>query len=811
MSTESDINWVIGVEDATSAGIASVQKSFIGFSQMSKTSLGVVTDSLQGLASVARESSLSMRVALGMLADRLVGDYFDPIRDKLQEVTSFWRSSSEEQSQFIDLRKDHIAELRMGIHSLTDQMNLLRAAQQPDESLIADLKQQRAALDGQRLSLMLTTAAYSGLQAAQSGLNKLGNMFGGIWDGIGRMLQPVIDIVTSVFGPALEYLSAILSAELEPVTMAFFRLAQRIAPVLVMVMEPMAKGLIDIVRVLSSKLLGGPDAPLIKLMETFVDVLIKIVEGPLPILVNAFADILVVVIDLVDGALGTLAEVLLPIISNNMDLVVGVIEAVIIAMVAWKAITVGTALVVGGLNLVLGVLKGVMIAAQVATWLFNAALYANPIGLIVLAVVGLIAAVASLIIYWDDVVDAMKGAWTWMTTLLEPAFDVMSNAVSWLGEKIGAAIEWLWEMRGYLVYLVSPPLLIGRAMIWLAGVIWDQLGGAVNWIGRQFSALGDVISDFASFLWKGIRFVWDFFTDTLPNAIWSAVKWIGSMFVGLGEGIVAAFEWVGEALSSFGSSIYGVFEGIGDLFSDLVDWVSGIADQIGEAFSSIPDALENALDNTFNLFEDMWDGITDMFGGLGDWFVGLFDGAWSGVQRFLRSSFSGLMSFLGLDSAEDTIGGIFTSIVAGLHAPIEAMKELVNDYVIDTVNSILSFEIAGLSLKDDLGLGDIPYLAEGGVVGTRGPGTMAVIGEAGPEVILPLETRVLEKVIPAFNQGTPSDVTFPAKVRSALENGSASDKSQEQILRSIQNLLVQMLSRMDDDRGEAPMLPLEYA
>ena len=67
---------------------------------------------------------------------------------------------------------------------------------------------------------------------------------------------------------------------------------------------------------------------------------------------------------------------------------------------------------VGAAAIAFGAFKGVMLAGQAATWLFNTALLANPITWIVLGVMALIAAVAALIYYWDDLVAAFsQTAW----------------------------------------------------------------------------------------------------------------------------------------------------------------------------------------------------------------------------------------------------------------------------------------------------------------------------------------------------------------------------------------------------------------
>jgi len=67
--------------------------------------------------------------------------------------------------------------------------------------------------------------------------------------------------------------------------------------------------------------------------------------------------------------------------------------------------------------------KVALIAASVVTkiaaaaqWLLNAAMSANPIGLIILAIAGLVAAIVWMIQNWDTVVEHLKKIWEWMKT-----------------------------------------------------------------------------------------------------------------------------------------------------------------------------------------------------------------------------------------------------------------------------------------------------------------------------------------------------------------------------------------------------------
>ncbi|MBB1403138.1 phage tail tape measure protein [Pseudoalteromonas sp. SG45-1] len=96
----------------------------------------------------------------------------------------------------------------------------------------------------------------------------------------------------------------------------------------------------------------------------------------------------------------------------------------------------------GAAAIAMGTFKAVMLAGQAATWLFNAALWANPITWIVAGVIALIAAVGALIYYWDDLVAAFQNT-AWGKVLMavfdsvKAAFNGVIDSVKWVLEKLG--------------------------------------------------------------------------------------------------------------------------------------------------------------------------------------------------------------------------------------------------------------------------------------------------------------------------------------------------------------------------------------
>lgn len=90
----------------------------------------------------------------------------------------------------------------------------------------------------------------------------------------------------------------------------------------------------------------------------------------------------------------------------------------------------------------------------------------------------------------------------------------------------------------------------------------------------------------------------------------------------------------------------------------------------------------------------------------------------------------------GLKSGIGAVGGIAEDIASAVGG---AIKSFINNNVIDPINRALEFSIRFSVLGKDVSVNinppDIPHLAAGGIV-TRP--TLALIGEAGPEAVVPL-------------------------------------------------------------------------
>ena len=221
--------------------------------------------------------------------------------------------------------------------------------------------------------------------------------------------------------------------------------------------------------------------------------------------------------------------------------------------------------------------------------------------------------------------------------------------------------------------------------------------------------------------WQGIK---DFISDNVVDPIkekWGTLK---EWFTGFKATVIE--KWTG--IKNFIND--NVIEPIKDKWSGITDTLSGIKNTIFGTFTTIKDFIVGK-------FRDIWDSIptlSEVFN-FDNWVDILPDWSWDDI---IPDSLSSFFSLDNISTAFDTIGGAFSFALVPITDAI--------NFIIDNLNSILGWDpkmipggsvgnILGIGLLDNIG---VPQLAKGGIVNKP---TLAMIGEDGPEAVVPLSQR----------------------------------------------------------------------
>ena len=180
-------------------------------------------------------------------------------------------------------------------------------------------------------------------------------------------------------------------------------------------------------------------------------------------------------------------------------------------------------------------------------------------------------------------------------------------------------------------------------------------------------------------------------------------------------------DFVGAALQIFGTVVGAVFEAI-------VSWVGELGQWLGEAFAGIWQGLCDGARNA-------WEGIKNIFGAVAGFFGSVFAGAWNAVKAVFST---GGRIFMGIvDGILNGFRAIVNGIIGGINAVVAVPFNGING-ILSALRGIDILGVKPFGWIGNIGVPQIPYLAQGGYA--KGA-TGAVIGEAGKEVVLPLENN----------------------------------------------------------------------
>ena len=409
-------------------------------------------------------------------------------------------------------------------------------------------------------------------------------------------------------------------------------------------------------------------------------------------------------------------------------------------------------------------------AVAAAQWLWNAAMSANPIGLIVIAVAGLVAALWAFFTktetgrklwdqIWSGIKSAVSGVWSWMKDTVWPwlqsAFRLIGDAAMWLwhnaiqpawnGIKVAIGVAWS-IIKGYFTVWMTVVKAVAAVAMWLwqnvlspafrgiGSVIswaWNSLikpifdgwvlifknvvGPIVGWLWNSvikpaFAGIGNVISG----AWNNvIKPIWDAFKSGL-EVVGDAAMWLWQKV------IVPAWDGIKSAIKSVWDFVSPLFTKMGTGFSKLGDIASSIGTGLKKAFDGIVDVLKAPIHMVGKLLAGLPDKIgigsfsvsipgVSTLRNWGETLKGLRDGGL--VRGKARRRRDGMISGRG-SATDDMIVGL----VNGIPKIRVSNKEMVmNGKAVRANYPALAAMNAGWKMKK------LPGLAGGGTVNGREP------------------------------------------------------------------------------------------
>lgn len=325
------------------------------------------------------------------------------------------------------------------------------------------------------------------------------------------------------------------------------------------------------------------------------------------------------------------------------------------------------------------------------------------------------------------------GQWLW-DKFLQPIASwtggVIINVLNGLANMLSKIGTWISEHKPFIEDLIlvlgSFALAWGLVTlalngIWLAAVAWNVISGIgaiattafgtaiaflIHPITLTILAIGAIIA-IGVLLYKH----WD---EIKAKAIetWNKVK----------EKISEFSESAKEKITQFKGKVIETWDKVKSKFNEFKQWLGNVfSTDWSQKFGFFGDILNGFLIN----IKSKWDSIKQIFQGIINFIAGVFTGDWSRAWNGVKDIFAGIMGGLAA-----TIKGPLNSIISLINAAITGL----NGVSVDVPSWVPGF--GGKSFG--LNIPKVPYLAKGGIIDSP---TLAMVGEAGKEAVVPLENN----------------------------------------------------------------------
>jgi len=362
--------------------------------------------------------------------------------------------------------------------------------------------------------------------------------------------------------------------------------------------------------------------------------------------------------------LATIVEKLVPFAPVLLGVVMAV-KVFGVAVTAWNAIMFGASVAQGVFaaatgrsamslrrnTVALAAHRAALVAGAIAQWALNAAMSANPIALIVIAIAALVGA----LVWFFTQTETGKRIWETVWNGIKAALSTAWEFIKSVFDKLGAVFTWLYEN---IVQPIFTALKVALAVVVTAFLMW--------WEGVKLYL--ELVGNLISWLWNTIaRPVWELMKAGL-RAMGDFFAWVWNSLIkpawnALGDGIQAVWEHV---ISPVWDLLNAGLNLVGDLFSTVWNSVikpawEGIGSLIRTVWETVIspawDAMKNALQKVGDFFDTIVRGISTVWDGLRGILAKpinfMINTVWN---EGIRKAWNKAAGLLGLDEAQPLAG-----------------------------------------------------------------------------------------------------------------------------------------------------------
>lgn len=286
---------------------------------------------------------------------------------------------------------------------------------------------------------------------------------------------------------------------------------------------------------------------------------------------------------------------------------------------------------------------------------------------------------------WEAIKSIVSAVWNAIKSIVSAAISVVSSVISTVLNTIKTIFSTIWNSIKTTVNTV-----------WNA--IKSTISTVINTISTIISTVLNGIKTTFSTIWNSIKTTVTTIINSIKSTISTVINAVSTTISTVLNGIKTTFSTVWNSIKTTVSTI-----------------INSVKSTISTVMGSIQTGISTALSSIKTNWSNMWTNMKTTV-------VNIFNGIWSSIKGVINSIIGGIESMA-------------NAVIKGINSMIKALNNLsfdVPDWVPEIGGKTFGFNIPTISTIS------IPRLATGGVVDQA---TVAMIGEAGQEAVVPLENN----------------------------------------------------------------------